>query len=137
MFYERFCALCKVRGKAPTAVLDEVGLSKMNSTLWKKGAMPSYASLQKLAEYFNVPTDYLTGTYETITFTFDSSPEQRETITEAEIEKEMILLRNLIEEVNTIPKNRKAEAIRDIKTLVQYVLDKYKTMVPEDSFIGP
>ena len=64
MFYERFCALCKIHGKTPSCVLEDIGLTRMNASLWKKGGMPSSTNLQKLADYFEVPTDYLLGTHE-------------------------------------------------------------------------
>lgn len=136
MFYERFCALCKIHGKTPSAVLEEIGLTRMNASLWKKGSMPSTANLQKLADYFEVPIDYLLGTHDSITVDVRNSEEVQETISDAEIEKDLILLKNLLKEVDSIPKRYKAEAIHDISTFVQFTLSRYKTMVPEESFIG-
>lgn len=137
MFYERFCALCKTAGKTPSAVLEDIGLTRMNASLWKKGSMPSAANLQKLADYFEVPLDYLMGTNETITVDVRPPWEIQETISDAEIEKDLILLKNLLGEIDAIPKKYKAEAIHDITTFVQFTLSRYKTMVPADSFIGP
>lgn len=136
MFYERFCALCKTHGKTPSAVLEEIGLTRMNASLWKKGSMPSSANLQKLANYFEVPVEYLLGTHDSITVDVRDPEEVRETISDAEIEKDLMSLKNLLEEVNTIPKKYKAEAIQEIAAFAQFTLHKYKTMVPEESFIG-
>lgn len=137
MFYERFLALCNARGVKPTAVADAIGLSRMNASRWKKGTMPSAANLQKLADYFEVPLDYLMGTNETITVDVRPPWEVQETISDAEIEKDLILLKKLLEEVDTIPKRYKTEAIHTIATFVKFTLEQYKTMVPSDSFIGP
>ena len=136
MFYERFCALCKTVGKTPSAVLEDIGLTRMNASLWKKGSMPSAANLQKLADFFEVPLDYLMGTHESVTVDVRDPSEVQETISDAEIEKDLILLKNLLEEVDTIPKRYKAEAIHDIATFVQFTLSRYKTMVPEESLIS-
>lgn len=62
MFYEQFRALCKVRNETPSHVLECIGLTRMNASLWKKGGMPSAENIQKLANYFGVPVDYLLNT---------------------------------------------------------------------------
>ena len=103
MFYERFLALCNARNIKPTAVADAIGVSRMNASRWKKGTMPSFANLQKLAEYFEVPLDYLTGTHEMLTVDVRNPEEVQEKISEAEIEKDKIMLEKLLKEVDTIP----------------------------------
>ena len=136
MFYERFLALCNARGIKPTAVADAIGLSRMNASRWKKGTMPSSANLQKLADYFEVPVDYLLGTHDSVTVDVSEQPDVQETISDAEIEKGKILLRNLIEGIDTVPKRHRNKAIQEIAAFAQFTLHKYKTMVPEESFIG-
>lgn len=137
MFYERFLELCKMHNVTPTFVVESVGLSKSNATYWKGGSIPSKKNLQKLADYFEVPVEYLLGTHETITVDVRDPSEVQETISDVQIEKDMVLLKNLLNEIDTIPKKYKAEAIHDITTFVQFTLSRYKTMVPADSFIGP
>lgn len=61
MFWEVFCELCKERGKAPSAVLTMLGISKGNLAKWREGAMPRGSTLLKLSEYFSVSTSYLLG----------------------------------------------------------------------------
>lgn len=61
MFYDRFVGLCKERGVSPSAVMVSIGLNKSNATFWKKGSIPKGDTLQKLADYFDVSTDYLLG----------------------------------------------------------------------------
>ena len=136
MFYERFLALCNARNIKPTAVADAIGVSRMNASRWKKGTMPSFANLQKLAEYFEVPLDYLTGTHEMLTVDVRNPEEVQEKISEAEIEKDKIMLEKLLKEVDTIPKRYKAEPIDDMAAFMQFAVHKYKALVPEESFIG-
>lgn len=60
MFYERYCRLCKDRGKAPSTAAVEMGISKSAVTTWKKlGRTPKIDQLKKIADYFDVSLDYL------------------------------------------------------------------------------
>ena len=59
MFYDKFILLCKERNVAPTRVLLDIGLSKSAQNKWAKGAKPGSDAVHKLADYFNVSTDYL------------------------------------------------------------------------------
>ena len=60
MFYERYCRLCKDRGKAPSTAAVEMGISKSAVTTWKKlGRTPKIDQLKKVADYFDVSLDYL------------------------------------------------------------------------------
>lgn len=61
MFYDNFLKACNSIGKTPSAVLLEVGLGKSAGTRWKKGEMPTDATLQKLTDYFNIPKAELLG----------------------------------------------------------------------------
>lgn len=59
MFWEIFAMLCKSKGLTANAVCKELGFSNATATKWKKGAAPSGKSLQKIASYFGVSTDFL------------------------------------------------------------------------------
>lgn len=59
MFWEVFSMLCKSKGLTANAVCKELGFSNATATKWKKGADPSGKSLQKIASYFGVSTDFL------------------------------------------------------------------------------
>lgn len=61
MFYERFMALCKERGKSAAAVVRDMGLNNSAPTTWKRGSIPKGDTLQRLADYFGVSVDYLMG----------------------------------------------------------------------------
>lgn len=61
-FYEIYSFLCRNAGKSDNAVAAEIGLSNSTVTTWKQGALPRRPTLKKVADYFNVSTDYLMGT---------------------------------------------------------------------------
>lgn len=61
MFYERVTSLCEQNNDTITAVALKLGLSRSTPTSWKNGRVPSADAVLKLADYFNVSTDYLLG----------------------------------------------------------------------------
>lgn len=62
MFWEIFVKLCNSINKSPNAVCKELGFSSATATFWKRGSQPRDSAVQKVAEYFKVPTEYLMGT---------------------------------------------------------------------------
>lgn len=60
-FYKNYLRLCAIKGVAPSAAALEVGLSRTSANGWKNGKMPYDATLQKLADYFGVTVEELTG----------------------------------------------------------------------------
>jgi len=60
-FFDQLVALCKEKGVSPNFLAKEIGASSGSVTAWKQGALPRSATLSKIAEYFNVSTDYLLG----------------------------------------------------------------------------
>ena len=62
VFYDLFCELCSLKGVSVTRATIEIGLSRTIGTKWKRtGATPNGETLNKIAEYFGVSTDYLLG----------------------------------------------------------------------------
>lgn len=60
--YERFSELLQNFGVTAYKVSKETGISQQTLSDWKKGkSIPKLDKLQKIADYFNVPLDYLTG----------------------------------------------------------------------------
>ncbi|MGN1105589.1 MAG: XRE family transcriptional regulator [Huintestinicola sp.] len=59
MNYDVFEQLCKENGTSPTALTEKLGLSKGNTTSWKKGGNPSVEVLLQLSVELNCTTDYL------------------------------------------------------------------------------
>lgn len=61
MFFERLQSLCDRDNTDVSGVLKALGLSTSKGTAWKGGAIPKGDILLRLANYFNVSTDYLLG----------------------------------------------------------------------------
>lgn len=75
MFYDNLVKACTMRGKSPSAVALEIGISKSTVTGWKNGTTPTDANLQKLADYFGISKTDLTGeTYLKVTGAVTSTP---------------------------------------------------------------
>lgn len=65
MFWQSFYALCQKLNMSPNAVAKELSISSGAITSWKNGRVPSGTTLQKIADYFEVSTDYLLGKEDT------------------------------------------------------------------------
>lgn len=61
MFFQILNALCKKNNATVTAVTKELNMSTSKVTAWKNGTIPNGTILIKIAQYFNVSTDYLLG----------------------------------------------------------------------------
>ena len=60
-FYNNFVRLCNSVGKSPSRVVLEIGGTKSAITRWKNGSTPTDATAMKIAEYFGVSIQELTG----------------------------------------------------------------------------
>ena len=60
-FYENYLKLCEKAGKTPSAAALEMGLSKPTVNRWKKGGGATDATALKVASYFGVAVEELTG----------------------------------------------------------------------------
>lgn len=59
MFYDKFISLCDEIGMTPSAVAKDCGFSRSIITKWKvDGSRPNLKTLEKIARYFGVSTDY-------------------------------------------------------------------------------
>lgn len=62
MYYENFERLCEMTGTKPAQVSRATGISTATFSSWKKGLYtPKNDKLQKIADYFQVPIEYLRG----------------------------------------------------------------------------
>lgn len=62
IFTARLNELIKEKGITKKELADAVGTSKALITIWTQGkSLPSVIFLAKIADYFNVETDYLLG----------------------------------------------------------------------------
>lgn len=62
MFYEQLTKLCAQNHiSLTTLATKELHMSVSNVTKWKNGNVPKSDTIQKIAAYFHVATDYLLG----------------------------------------------------------------------------
>lgn len=59
MFYDVLISLCNSKNTTVTATLKELNISTSKGTAWKNGSIPNGDIIAKIADYFNVTTDYL------------------------------------------------------------------------------
>ena len=59
MFYEQVNRLCFESGIKPTALARKLKLSPSAPGRWRTGSLPKAETIQKIADYFEVTTDYL------------------------------------------------------------------------------
>ena len=60
-FYERLKAVCDEKDKKITTVVVDCGGNKGSIASWKKGTVPNYTIIEKLAEELDVSVDFLVG----------------------------------------------------------------------------
>lgn len=61
LFAERFKQLRETTGKTQVVIANDLGVKPQTISYYANGREPSYDMLAKIAEYFNVTTDYLIG----------------------------------------------------------------------------
>lgn len=63
MFYTIYADLCHKIGRTPSWVAQQLGINKGTVTYWKNNAnaRPGNETMCKIADYFNVSIDYLSG----------------------------------------------------------------------------
>lgn len=58
-FWDTFYSMCLGAGKSPNRVAKELGIPSGSVTMWKMGSTPRPETLQKIADYFQVPVGSL------------------------------------------------------------------------------
>ena len=61
MFYDILQGLCREHGLSVSAALKIMGVSSGNISHWKKGRLPKGRTLRRMAQFFDVPIDFLIG----------------------------------------------------------------------------
>ena len=61
MFYNNYVNLCNIKGLSPSAAAEAMGFKRSVVSRWSKGTQPRQATLQKIADYFGVTVEYLSG----------------------------------------------------------------------------
>lgn len=59
MFYTNFVKLCNQKGVSPSAAAEEMGFQRSVVTRWSKGVAPRAATVEKVADYFEVASEEL------------------------------------------------------------------------------
>ncbi len=59
IFYENFILLCNQKKSSPTKAALEIGLNQTAPNAWKKGSIPHYSTIRKIADYFQVDPEAL------------------------------------------------------------------------------
>lgn len=59
VFYTNYVDFCNKIGKSPSAAAEEMGFKRSVVTRWSKGTNPRQATLQKIADYFDVSVEDL------------------------------------------------------------------------------
>ncbi len=59
MFYDSLKKICDQKGTTPTTVAKSLGLSNSIATSWKKGRRPRIDTVQKIADFLQVPVESL------------------------------------------------------------------------------
>ena len=62
-FYERYEALCRVRGIDPCSqsTAEKLGTTRSNVSYWKKGTKPNVEIVRNAANLLQTSADYLLG----------------------------------------------------------------------------
>lgn len=59
IFWRKYNELCDEHGVKPRALATELGISAATVTKWVNDGMPNLDMITRIAEYFDVPIDYL------------------------------------------------------------------------------
>ena len=59
VFWRKYNELCDERGIKPRTLATELGISAATVTKWVNDGMPNLEMITRIAEYFDVPIDYL------------------------------------------------------------------------------
>ena len=59
MFWNNYVKLCDTIGKKPNVVASELGFSSGSVSAWKQGRLPRGGTIQMIADYFGVDSNYL------------------------------------------------------------------------------
>ena len=118
MFYDNFIKACNLKGKTPSAALSEAGIDKSAATRWKNGKKPTDATLHKLADYFGVSPEELTGS---------TGPAQRKSpagVPNSDTQSEGQLMAAFFEGGKDLSEEEMAALWQDAKDYIQWKLSQ-------------
>ena len=100
MFYDILQGLCREHGLSVSAALKIMGVSSGNISHWKKGRLPKGKTLRRIAQFFDVPIDFLIA--------------DKQKLLAAQQERLLLLF-------NSVPKDRRENALRAFEAIVQSI----------------
>ena len=121
-FYDRYIELCNQAGKTPSAVAEEIGLSRTAVHRWKTGGGVTDATAAKVAKYFNVPLSKLTDMFpETVAITsydfdLDEPGKKKKPAEDGELFKKQL---KLIDFVRTVPEDKIDLILRVMQSILE------------------
>ena len=118
MFYDNFLKACNSIGKTPSAALSEIGINKSAATRWRKGEMPTVANVHKIADYFGVSPEELTGS---------TGPAQRKApanVSNSDTQSEGQLMAAFFEGGEDLSEEEMAALWQDAKDYIQWKLSQ-------------
>ena len=118
MFYDNFVKACNLHNKAPSAVAIDIGISKATVTGWKNGSMPSDATLRKLADYFGVSSEELTGS------TVPAKKKATSDVSNSDTQSESQLMAAFFEGGKDLSEEEMAVLWQDAKDYIQWKLSQ-------------
>ncbi len=126
-FYDNYIALCNRVRKTPSAVALEIGLSKPAVNRWKKGGVPTDATVAKVANYFHVPVEALVNGSPNLENRGISFMLEDELANPSDIKKEPTVdddelsesHKALIEFAKTVPEDKAEMILRIMKSIVE------------------
>lgn len=116
MFYDIYVGFCNQKGISPSKAAESVGLSRTSVVKWKAGTIPSGATLNSLAQFFNVTVDYLLGNDQ------KEKPAQNNVQVRDEHDNIVVLddeTRNLIDSLRSKPEMKMLFSVSKSATLVE------------------
>lgn len=125
MFYENFLKLCADRNIAPSAVLISLGMSKGSVTHWKNGKTPHDSTVAKIAEYFGVTVDDLTGNASTVSRTdlfAGASPFKHERVEEIVDQ----VINDLQQQIEKAMEAMSEEELQEFSRYADYLINRKK-----------
>ena len=118
MFYDNFLKACNSIGKTPSAALAEIGINKSAETRWRKGEMPTVANVHKIADYFGISPEELTGS---------TGPAQRKStagVSDSDTQSEGQLMAAFFEGGQDLSEEEMAALWQDAKDYIQWKLSQ-------------
>lgn len=129
MFKQNFIRLCNQKGESPSYVCRQVGITPATYSLWTDESVPRRATLQRIADYFQVSTTYLLGLSDDPHVVLseqviaNAAAGVQRVVDELEKEKEPPMIMKIEEAM----KDMTEEQLEDLEKYVEFLLSRKKS----------